>query len=295
MTGKELLLVVAVAGVAGAAAGIGSSLANTAAVPDTSAETNERLARIENALARAAEDQKSARESVAKINERVTGLQMDVGTLREAADTAARESGSAADGGTTAGAPDAAVAGKRRARIIRGNSLAGGQPGEGAAFVLGGTGEPVAGTEISFSSPQMTEEIAKSLRAVSEGMRLRMLPEADRWKKAQDEVRLTDMQIENLKRAVAERDAAMKDATQVETVSAEGGNALRIRFPKVDPEKAAAAQQDYDRKVNDTLDADQEKTWKEKGYDQAFGNGGRSSAVFVSTMDVNVGGTPAQK
>jgi hypothetical protein len=284
MTGKDLILVVLVAGVAGAAAGIGATVANPQAAPEMPAELVARLDRIETALARAGEEQKAAKDANATLAEKVTGLQMDLGNLRQTVDTKAPET---AD-------ESAAPAEIRRGRAARRVVLGDGKPVqiEGGNMVLGGPGG-----EFQFTQelPQVSEEIAKRMKAVSAGTRLRMLPEAERWRKAQDDLHLSDAQVDTIKRAIADRDAALKEAMQVETTNDNGNT--RLTFRRMDPAKAATANQDYEKRVTDTLDADQEKTWKENGYDHAFGGGGGVSTIVLSasTIELSTDETKTQK
>lgn len=284
MTGKDLILVVLVAGIAGAAAGIGATLAQPAAAPEMPADLVARLDRIETALARAGEEQKAAKDANATLNEKLTGLQMDVGNLRQTVDTRSDD-----DAGEVLAPGEF-----RRGRAVRRVALADGKPVqiEGGHMVLGGPG-----AQIEFATPelaQVSEEVAKRMRSVSAGMRLRMLPEAERWKKAQDELHLSDAQVDALKRAVADRDAAIKEAMKVETSNENGGTVLR--FSSMDPAKAATANQDFERRVNDTLDADQEKTWKESGYDHAFGGrGGGAVVLSAATIEMSTDDEKTQK
>lgn len=121
------------------------------------------------------------------------------------------------------------------------------------------------------------------------GLRLRMLPEEERWAKAKDELGLDDSQIQSIKDAAAERDRAIEDALVTENVSV-GGDGGEITVRKLDPERAADANRAYRERVNGNLTADQQKTWKEKGYDHAFGrtpmgsHGEGGSSVMTLTI-----------
>jgi hypothetical protein len=279
MTGKDLLLVVLVAGVAGAGAGIGATLANPGPAPDAAADLASRLDRIENALAKAGESEKEARESVAKLSDRITGLQMDIGALKESAGAA-----DVGDSDTAAAATETRPGRAKRIRLPEGQEVE----------VATSTGEIVTEdgvrlvTRPTFAlGGAIADEAGARLRTISEGLRLRMLPEAERWKKAQEDLHLTDAQVEAIKGAVAERDRAFKDAMQVETSNDAAGN-TRLTFRRMDPAKAVAAKEDFDKRVTDALDADQEKTWKEKGYDHAFGGAGGGTAVVLSAQTIEM-------
>jgi hypothetical protein len=118
------------------------------------------------------------------------------------------------------------------------------------------------------------------------GMELRKLPETERWQKAKDDLGLTWNQVEDLKKAVADRDAAIKDSANVEKKT--GPNGGTITISRSDPAKVAHAQADYHDRVNQTLNDEQKKNWQAKGYDHAFGKGGLGGAMVMtvsSTID----------
>ena len=284
MNGKDLVIVMVVAGAAGAAAAFATTLVNPPALPTGDGDLTARLDRIETALARAAEDRKAENESVAKLNERITGLQIDVNRAREE---------SSAASGAEADAPGGVAArpGRARPRILDGTDQKPVQI-EGGTFTLG---DPSGGVVLGSRGEFTTGALRGRFESLTQGMRLRALPEADRWKKAQDEVHLTDAQVEGLKRAVADRDAAIKEAMQVETTTDANGTMTGLTFRRMDPLKAAAANDDYQKKVTDTLDADQEKTWKEKGYDHAFGGGTGMTSVVISASSIDLHSSELKK
>lgn len=282
MTSKDLLLVCLVAGAVGAGAAFAASvLHEPRPAPELSDELAARLDRIENALARAAEGQKEAKEATSRLNERVTSLQIDVGAAREEAAQASR---AASETRPEASAEDGQATRPGRAKrpfVFRGGEAL----APGGRVLLGGK-EGSADVALEALRGQMPE-ISKRLESLGKGLGLRVLPEAERWKKAQDELRLSDGQVQFLKDAVAERDKAMKEMMVETSEDAEGGS--RITIKRLDPAKAAQAQSDYQRKVAQTLDSEQKKGWDEKGYDNAFGGagGGRSIAV-VQAVDMTV-------
>lgn len=282
MTGRDFVLVVVVAGSAGAAAAFGAGLATQSApASDLNADLASRLDRIETALARAADTQKDAKESVAKLTERVTGLQMDVNSAREEL-RSAQSTGPAESSATLA---EPARPGRAPRPHVLDLAVREGKSVRDGAIVLGD------GTSLgALSMEGLDEAVRKGFEGLSTGLALRMLPEKDRWEKAKTDLGLQDYQVENLKKAVTDRDAAMKEAMNVQTSA--DGNASRITIRRMDTAKAAAARADYDRKVTDALDADQKKKWDEKGYGHAFGSpsGGGMSIAVAHTVDVEAGG-----
>ena len=288
MTGKDLVLVVLVAGTVGAGAAFAAGLVNAPApATDPNADLASRLDRIETALARAADSQKESKESVSKLTERVTGLQMDVNSARE--ELKAAQSAEAAESAAEPARPGRAA--RPHVADLTGHPIT--TLSDGTLRIDGGDGAKAAtfrveGLDTEALRPQF-EEARKRMQGLSTGLALRMLPEKDRWDKAKADLGLQDYQVENLKKAVADRDAAMKEAMNVE--SSTDGSASRITIRRMDPAKASAARADYDRKVTEALDSDQKKKWDEKGYGHAFGSpsGGGTSIAIVQTMDVHAG------
>lgn len=280
MTMKDLVLVVLVGGVAGLAAAFGAVIAHEQpAGPSAPDDLAVRLDRIETALARAAEGQKETRESVTKLNERLTALQIDVATAHEDAVRAKAESAAADPKVEPVARPGRA----KRPLTASGTEAAG--PG---TFTFGGAaGEPL---QIQGGNIVLGDAVKAQLAGLGEGLRLRMLPEAERWKKAQDDLHLTDMQVENLKAAITARDTAMRESMQVETTTDGGTSNITIR--RMDPAKAAAAQQEYDRQVTNLLDSEQKKSWNEKGYNRAFGGGGGGGAVMITSSSIDFNQVP---
>src|SRR6185295_13743168 len=143
-----------------------------------------------------------------------------------------------------------------------------GADGSGATIELSGEPVQVVGADglkldgLEGMGGKIGDELKKRLGGIGNGLALRMLPEKDRWEKARTELGLQDYQVENLKKAVADRDAAMKDAMQVETTTQNDSSTIRVRHP--DPEKLTAANKEYDRKLSETLDQDHKKKWDEK-------------------------------
>lgn len=283
MTAKELLLVLAVAGVAGAGAGIGAIVvAQPAPPPDATAALDDKLSRIETALGKISGDQETARRSIADLGDKVSGLQIDVSSVREETRAAARETATADDG------PKEPFGRTGRARRPVEWDLPNVTSADGAKPVRlriarGAAGEEmVAGEILGADGERLAGELGKRLQGVANGVRLRMMPEAKRWEQARTDMGLNDFQVDELKRATADRDEALKGAMQVET-SGEGGDE-QVTIKRMDPAKAATAQKDYDEKVSRTLDQDQRKKWDEKGYGHAFGgtSGGHSIAIVQS-------------
>jgi len=100
-------------------------------------------------------------------------------------------------------------------------------------------------------------------------MELRALPEDDRWRRAEEELGLGTVQIDEIKAAQADLEAAMKDAMTEEKIETSGG--FTSTFRRVDGNKMRTAQKKFEDRVQNTLNEEQKAAWDEKGYAGAFG------------------------
>jgi hypothetical protein len=283
MTGKELLLALVGAGLVGGAAGAGASLATAPKVepPDTTASDllAARLKAAETQLAEARSALDASRKSLNELQERVTASELKAAA--QAADVAAA----------------APKIGGKRLRLGRGGAVAvdgdKGPDDKELAEVLGAIDFEQLGGNVGIQLGKAFEGLGEQLGAQGplggfvEGMKLRQIPEAQRWDKARDELNLSWSQVEELKKAVADRDAAVKEATSVEKKTGPAGGALTIQRVS-DPGKIAHAQAAYHDKVKSTLDEGQRKSWNSKGYDHAFGEPAIGGIGQTMVMKVDV-------
>jgi hypothetical protein len=269
MNGKDLALALAVAALVGGAAGAAVSLALVPKAEATSAavppDVLYRLKNAEEALAKTKAALEDSRKSVNELSERVAAAEI--------------KSAKPAPGG----APGASA---RTMRIGRHRDTA------ADATAAAGPQVEVEGGDGDFAVQLGSAVIGDSVAAVSgdfggfqAGMALRKLPEADRWQKAKDDLGLTWNQVEALKKAVADRDAAMKDAMTTDKVNKTDGSGGSFTIQRPDAGKAAHAEADYHDRVDAALTADQKKSWNSKGYDHAFGSnpfGGVGATMVMS-------------
>jgi len=273
MNGKELALTLLGAGLVGGAAGLAASSWNApsdAPSAALAADAAARLERVEDALARTNAAFDDLKKSNALVQERLTSTEIK----------AARD---AAEAGVAA-APGARPARPGR-RIRLGDAAAGGtgddagpQTATGPDVMDGLPGSAAIDLGVVLDGDAMPAEFGSFRKA----MELRKLPEDQRWRKAKDDLGLTWNQVEDLKKAVAARDAAMKDAMVTE--KSETGNGGAFSFSRPDPGKSAHAQADYHDAVAKSLDENQKKSWKDKGYESAFGGspfGGVGSVMMA--------------
>ena len=280
MQPKDLFTVALIAVAAGAAAGFaGTVLKSSDDHAARSADTAlaEKLDRMESRLAATLDELKESRTTLAEMKDRVTAAEL----------AAQRRSPTSVDDDV------ATVPG--RARTPR-------------RAVLSADGPRVAmkladGAQIGMPAFEFSDNdgaaVAQLVSGLSNAFKLRSLPEEKRWEKAKEDLGLSDVQIDTLKKAVAARDEAMKAAMQIdhETTST-GGATITIRT--LDPAKAAESDTTYRNKVNDTLDDTQRKGWEEKGYSNAFGHGGMGGmgggAISIVATEIHTGSEdPATK
>ena len=281
MTGKELVLAFVGAGLVGGGAGVGASLAvaprqEAAAVAPT-AEILDRLKAMEGQLAQARTAAEESRRTMLAMQDRVAKAEL-----------AASRQPAVGDAAVPAGAKTVRI-GRHRSTADAGTADAGQQVGgivldDAALADLGGQIAVNLGDELGKMDVEMGD-LGEQLASLQNGFKLRALPEADRWQKAKDELGLTWNQVEDLKKAVTDRDTAMKDAMTKETKTGPNGGTITIQRP--DAGKMAHAEAAYHDRVNATLSEQQKKDWGAKGYDHAFGSGpvGGGSLVIATSID----------
>lgn len=276
MTGKELALTLVGAAVVGGAAGFAASYAPAPKeqAPALAPEVDARLKAADEELARTRAALAEAKKSLGELTERVTAA--EIKAARQATDATADTSVPRTNG--------------RRVRVADAKVPIAHGDAETALgdFQFGDAGGAIA-VELDKALDGLNGQlgdVAGQIGAFRAGLDLRKLPEADRWAKAKEDLGLSWNEVEDLKKAVADRDAAMKDAMTKETKTGPNGGTITIQRP--DAGKLAHADADYHDKLNATLGAERKKAWQSKGYDHAFGSSpfGGAGANVVMAIDV---------
>ena len=131
-----------------------------------------------------------------------------------------------------------------------------------------------AGTRLDARAKKMFELLGK--------------PEEERWKAIREDLSLNDLQEQELKAALKERDVAMRDLTKIEqheVIGPDGTASIAMSVSPPDPEKAKEVRQKYDDRVNASLNADQAKKWREEGYEAAAGGGHSMMITSVTSVE----------
>jgi hypothetical protein len=278
MTGKEVAIVLGGAALFGGAAGAGAAAIGGGdppappPLPDTSA-LERRLEDLEASLRDTRRERDELREAVASLR---AAVESAPATPSADASPAERATPDATLRGTSDGK------GQVAARLVRALAADGRLHADGPV-VVGEIGED----GLEGALPEKVRAAAlEEVNGLMQGIGRRGLPEADRWKKACEEVGVSDVQVEELKAAVAERDRALEDAFVTEKSEGDGeGGSFTLR--RLDQEKAAAANREYSDRLDRTLTADQRSKWKSGGWDHSFGRlpGGGSGAVMTIEAD----------
>jgi hypothetical protein len=301
MTAKIVVFSLVGAGLVGGAAGAvsGLGLAPKAEPPaHTDAEILDRLQRTEDALTKTTAALQEMQKSNALLQERLTST--EIKAARDAAQAAAAGNDPAKPrarrfGSTLTSAGGAAPAGAGADTVEVGPQGFGGFKIDD---LPDGVGQGIA-VELGKALGELGKDggdVPVQLTAFRDALALRNLPEDQRWQKAKDDLNLSWNQIEEMKKAVSDRDAAMKDAMTVEKKTGPNGGNLTISRP--DAGKMAHAQADYHDRVAKTLDENQKKSWESKGYDSAFGNspfamgGTMAIAIDVQSDKSSAGDAP---
>jgi hypothetical protein len=294
MTGKELMLVL------GGAVALGGGAAATYAVvggqdqaPAPRVDTSELEARIEGLE----KNQLRTAKALERIGDRIGRISEEVTKTRiEAAKAATAQrppAGPGFPGFVHRGGTETEEGTEVRTGVRMGGR-------EGGAFTLG-EGIALSGDKLkALGGEEMAEAVQKALEGVREqlgsedsplagmlkGFELRKLPKEERWAKAQEDLNLSPNQVDDLKSAAADFDEEMKGAMVTEKTEAGNGGTFTVR--RTDFEKAAAARKRYQERVDQSLDTDQRKKWKDDGYANAFGSpGGTTTAISVGSFQVD--------
>jgi hypothetical protein len=295
MTGKELLLVLAGTAVAAGGAGVAAAVVMGGA-PDDGADRTARILDRLDELDRSLDGTRTAldqnREAIDELGDRISSVELQ---------TVGRPGRVDVRHGTAAIAPDGSAPEEGAFHVSTGESggLEGVELPEGARrFFEGQAGQEAMkvamkklegglaglGGAIATSDGTMLE-LSGALKGLAESFELRKLPEEERWEKARTDLGLTQNQIDELQAASDERDEALESAMKIErSETSEGGGHLTVKT--LDSAKAKEAQDAYRRRVDNNLNDEQRKGWREKGYDRAFGKsgmGGGNAVIAIST------------
>ena len=100
------------------------------------------------------------------------------------------------------------------------------------------------------------------------GIRLRLLPEEERWKKATEALDLSPGQVESLKQSLEDRDRAYEEGTVRRTVETEEGTE---HHTEVDVPRLDDADRTFKGRLEGTLNEKQLSGWRSGGYDYGMG------------------------
>ena len=288
MTGKELFLCLGGATVVGGAGGMAATVAARPepapmpVLPDTTA-LQKRVEDLEKALRETARERDELHASVAAVRK-------DLDAASAVVAAGAGKEGAPVFGGRVPTEAEwegaARQASLKLQEALKGMELElkDGDFFGGEVLLAGEDGALQAATN---ELKEGTKVLGERLKGIASGLRLRALPEEERWKKASEDLGLGEGQVADLKRAIADRDRAMEESMVTEKATNDAGaGALTVR--RMDPEKAAAANRDYADRLDATLTPDQRKKWGEGGYDHAFGSmHGAGAGSMVMTIEVD--------
>lgn len=320
MNGKELMLVLGGAIVLGGGAALaGLSLARSDAPTTPTVDTaamDARMESIERSQARTAKSLERLSGTVDRLAQQVHQANVNATKANQAAEKAVAASTDGAGPGHGGmrflGGPEslkdlspeqrAAAEAKMAELKERFGGLAAGGMGPGVHVLNGedlpeGVKDILTGLEdgiLNGSGMNLPEAATSALGGMLKGFELRRLPEAERWQKAREDLNLTSYQEDELKAANTALDADMKDAMVRETRDTKNGGKLTIA--RTDPTKMLAARKRYDERVDNALDTDQRKKWRENGYSNAFGKSPAGGGISViSSIETVTNGTKSSE
>lgn len=202
------------------------------------------------------------RDAVADVSERIVAVELEVARQASARESARR----------TAGVPGLTVP----------EWTTQGGPG----------GEPPPGVRdaIALRTADLTARM-KDMRAATgmqhrfaKGMKIRAMPEEERWQYAADTLGLNSVQVDEIRGATDVLQEAIKGAVTKSTTTTAGG--ATVMFHRVDGAKMAEARKTFSERVDNALNDEQKKSWKEEGFANAMGRGRRTSLNFSGDVRI---------
>jgi len=208
------------------------------------------------------------RNAVADVNERVIAVELAMSRRAEQRPPIA-PSGDAAEG-----------------------EAAGWASGSAPVLVRGGSDELTAGMREMLASSlgdmKAAREAAEGAQErFAKSMKIRALPEDERWQYAADTLGLNSVQIDELRTAHTTMQDALKDAVTESTTTGSGGGT--VMFRQVDGTKMAEAKTAFNERVDNALNDDQKKAWRDEGFANAMG-GGRRNRIRMRAVHLGGGG-----
>jgi hypothetical protein len=111
-------------------------------------------------------------------------------------------------------------------------------------------------------------------------MKIRAMPEDERWEYAAETLGLNSVQVDELRAAQETMNEAMKEATTSTTTTTESGSTMVFR--QVDGNKMAEARKAFGERVDTVLNDEQKKAWNDEGFGSAMGGGPGSHRIRLS-------------
>lgn len=111
----------------------------------------------------------------------------------------------------------------------------------------------------------------------TKGLKIRAMPEDERWQYTADTLRLNSVQVDEIRAAHTELQEGLKAAIVEETNETAAGT---MTFRRVDGNRLREAQEAFQARVDNALNEEQKEAWNEEGFSQAFGRS--RNALWVS-------------
>jgi hypothetical protein len=237
---RTSFVVVLIALFAGAAAGMAVQLLNVGEPAPADRPTADAAAEVRR---------DEALDAIARLDNEVEKLRLEVDTLATRNDELEKELAEAREAMKAARAPAFATEGKDGHFVDLGNAMKGGIVRGGGTHFFGGKAKP--------------------------GHKIASLPEDEKWEKLREDLSLDSYQEEQLKEIAKDYRDSFKDLFKTDD---EG----KLTLGKLDLGKIMKAKNDADERVKNLFSEQQYKKYKDGGYGAAIGIGGNAS-VSVST------------
>ncbi len=120
---------------------------------------------------------------------------------------------------------------------------------------------------MKLQTAEMTS-VMDGLGARIKSIKLRQLQPHERWDKAREVLDLNDVQVDEIRNAIEERDGGYESATQIDHVDTDNGPETHT---EVDERAVEDADRLYAERIDRALTEEQRDAWRNEGFSQSFG------------------------
>ena len=248
MKSAHVLGLLVAAGAFGAVAGglVGSFSAPGDTGPDP--VVTERLAEIARGVESLRDSASDARNDIADVRERLVAVELELSRRAAAGTPVASRPDADGEINATPGAIQSGADVDELRRAL--------------------TGRAADLTARMVDMEAAASEASATQARFAKGMKIRAMPEDERWEYAAETLGLNTVQVGEIRAAHADLQEGLKAAVVEENTESDG---RAITFRRVDGNKMREAQSTFQARVDNALNDEQKKAWADEGFVHAMG------------------------